>query len=301
VYYIYEIKYLEDGRTYVGRRLYHGTDLTQDEYMGSGNIIKRMIAKHGIENFVKTILETCETKEEAVKLEEKYIGEYKAKGKAEFNISLKGTGGVIWEEGNHPQQGKHLTQEHKAKISIKVKGELNPGYGKKGELSPSYGLKRSDEEKELLRQLNLGENNPNYGKSAYPQILHVETGIIYNRAQDVETALGIYYGSIIRSCKKKYGYESIHGNHFDFVGDVDPNNCIKTRSDEAKKKASESQKHRKNLGKNKNPPIRCIETGEVFTLAKQAAAHFDIPWQSIYQNCKGIKKSAGGKHFEFVK
>jgi group I intron endonuclease len=285
----------------VGRRSYNG-DVNNDKYMGSGNIIKAMIAKHGVENFSKTILETCETKQEAWKLEEKYIIEYKAQGKAEFNISLKSTGGVIWEEGHHPQQGRHLTENHKEKISSKVAGELNPMYGIKGEDNPSHGLKRSEEEKSLLREKNLGENNPMYGKSAYPQVLHVETGIVYNRAQDAQEATGIYYGSILKVCQKKPGYGSIHGNHFEFVGEVDETKQIKQRSAESRQKTSDAQKGEKNpmFGKTKNPPIRCIETGEVFTLAKQAGEHFGIKWQGIYANCKGYKKSTHGKHFEFI-
>ena len=47
-------------------------------------------------------------------------------------------------------------------------------------------------------------------------------------------------------------------------------------------------------------PVRCIETGEVFSTAREASMATGIHWGSISENCLGKIKSTHGMHFEFV-
>lgn len=57
--YIYKITNKINGKWYIGK--HNGTD---SNYMGSGKLLKRAVAKHGLENFEKTILEYCSSEEE---------------------------------------------------------------------------------------------------------------------------------------------------------------------------------------------------------------------------------------------
>lgn len=92
MYYIYEIKNLINGKTYIGRSC-HSSKKRDRNYYGSGILIKKAIKKYGKNNFQKTILyDNIETKEEIILLEEKTIKEYKDNNKAEYNLNLKGIG-----------------------------------------------------------------------------------------------------------------------------------------------------------------------------------------------------------------
>lgn len=54
MYYIYEIKNLINGKTYIGQRKCPEDKLpSEDSYMGSGNLIIKAIKEYGLENFDK--------------------------------------------------------------------------------------------------------------------------------------------------------------------------------------------------------------------------------------------------------
>ena len=59
-YYLYQIRNNLNNKIYVG---VHKTANLNDGYMGSGKIIRSAIAKHGIDNFTKVILEFFENAE----------------------------------------------------------------------------------------------------------------------------------------------------------------------------------------------------------------------------------------------
>ena len=89
-YYLYEIKNNLNGKIYVG---VHKTVTLDDGYMGSGMIIKRAIAKSGLENFTKVILETFDDPVSMYAREKEVVTEeFLARGDV-YNLRRGGHGG----------------------------------------------------------------------------------------------------------------------------------------------------------------------------------------------------------------
>lgn len=114
--YIYLIVNKVNGKTYVGQRKYRRNIKLwgNDHYMGSGKLIKQAELKYGINNFDKFLIQNCETKEELDEQERFWIAEYRARGKAEYNIANGG-----WNSGTI---GRHLSDKTKNKIAESLRG-----------------------------------------------------------------------------------------------------------------------------------------------------------------------------------
>ena len=105
MYYIYRIRNLINGKTYIGQHKYRKLS---DSYLGSGVLIKKAIKKYGRKNFKKEILEAdIPTVELANDFEQMYILFERAKGKAEYNLA----------DGGGGRKGVHHTKEAKKKIA----------------------------------------------------------------------------------------------------------------------------------------------------------------------------------------
>lgn len=89
-YYMYQIKNKVNGKIYIG---VHKTANVNDGYMGSGKVIRAAIAKHGLENFEKSILETFESSEEMFRREKEIVNEDFLSRDDVYNLRRGGTGG----------------------------------------------------------------------------------------------------------------------------------------------------------------------------------------------------------------
>lgn len=91
--YVYEIVNTINGHTYVGQRS-SNCPPSEDDYWGSGFLIKKAIAKHGLEAFQKRILaEGMPSRQELSACEKFWIAKRKTEGHAEYNIAPGGSGG----------------------------------------------------------------------------------------------------------------------------------------------------------------------------------------------------------------
>lgn len=89
-YTIYRITSKIDGKIYIGK---HKTKKLNDEYLGSGNHLRRAIAKHGKENFTKEILYVFSTEAEMNAKERELVTDEFCKRSDTFNICEGGLGG----------------------------------------------------------------------------------------------------------------------------------------------------------------------------------------------------------------
>ena len=120
---------------------------------GKGYAIHNAMRKYGIDAFDFIILDTYETKEQVDEAEIRFIARSKAQHKS-YNIAPGGEG--LGSGENHPQYGKTLTVETKAKMSKSRKGKYT------GEANSMYGKTHSAEAKTKMSESRTGENNPSY-------------------------------------------------------------------------------------------------------------------------------------------
>lgn len=156
-HYIYKILNEDNGKYYIGRRS-SKCPPDVDPYMGSGKVLKQAMQKHN--NFTKTILYTCETYEELVKLESDIITEDMVSDGMCYNIASGGHGGYT--DYAHMKNFKH-TQESKDKISKANAGRCRPDVVERNVANGfnKYwsGKKRSEEDRKKKSMAAMITNN----------------------------------------------------------------------------------------------------------------------------------------------
>jgi group I intron endonuclease len=78
----------------INKKKYIGADSKNDpNYLGSGDFIKKAIKRYGKENFIKEVLEKCNSWEELMQCEEKWCKQFNVKENPQFyNCTNKGKG-----------------------------------------------------------------------------------------------------------------------------------------------------------------------------------------------------------------
>lgn len=173
MYCIYKITNLINGKTYIGQHKYKKLN---DNYMGSGKILKQAQAKYGIENFKKDILVFDIVRRDFINLLEKeYIKFYRSIGQAEYNITDGGEGGNGGKKGQVPwNKGKHHSEETRRKLSEVRKGKHFGSHSEETKKKISESLKghddwnkgkhHSNETKKKISDAMKGRVPPNKGK-----------------------------------------------------------------------------------------------------------------------------------------
>ena len=119
-HFIYKTTNLLSGRYYIGM---HSTNNLDDGYLGSGTYLRRAIRKYGRDNFVREIIEFCNSREELKSREEEVVNLQEIAKKECMNLKVGGHGSGL------PIGFKH-TIEARKKQSISHLGKKNPNFQK---------------------------------------------------------------------------------------------------------------------------------------------------------------------------
>lgn len=187
---IYKTTNLVNGKIYIGQ-----DSKNNENYFGSGDLIKKAIKKYDLINFKKEILCVCKSQIELNEMEQKYILEYNSTDKSiGYNICFGGTNGTMLNRKHSEETKKKMsevrigikfTKEHKEKLSKAHKGkhisddtkekmsksqklvDRKPMSGKTKEKikNAKKGVKLSEETKKKMSESHMGEKNHFYGKT----------------------------------------------------------------------------------------------------------------------------------------
>ncbi len=146
-YLIYKITNLINNKIYIGK---HETSNLNDNYFGSGLVLKQAIKKYGKENFLFEVLIDLNNAEEMTLLEKCVVNEDFIKRSDVYNRRIGGDGGKIEmtpeirrkislsNMGHVPHsKGKHLSDETKQKISLATKGKKKISMEQRKKISES--------------------------------------------------------------------------------------------------------------------------------------------------------------------
>jgi hypothetical protein len=111
---IYKTENLINGKIYIG---YHASENIDDSYIGSGKLLKKAIAKYGLENFKKEILYVFPSREEALLKETELVSIDFVKSNDNYNLKVGGEGG--WD---------HINERLKNDIDYKKEFYKNHGH-----------------------------------------------------------------------------------------------------------------------------------------------------------------------------
>jgi len=174
-HFIYKTTNVLSGRYYIGM---HSTSNLDDGYLGSGNRLKLAVRKHGKENFIREILEYCESREELKRLEEEVVNLNEIAKVDCMNLKVGGQGGFVNDkhkrkfiESSNVARDLHIERLKNDKVYydkfiIQQRNHFKK-LTKEGKLTYGNfeGRKHSEETKEKMRKpKNMGSNNSQYGK-----------------------------------------------------------------------------------------------------------------------------------------
>ena len=165
-YLIYQITNRLNKKFYVGK---HKTENKNDEYFGSGLLLKHAVKKYGKENFSKEILFECLSLEEMNQKETDIVDEEFVARDDTYNIKLGGQGG--WSEEEHKLGSETVKDLRKDEnFCLLVKQRMKKAWEKRiarGYIQYFTGKKHSEISKNLIGEKNSvhqkGKGNSQFG------------------------------------------------------------------------------------------------------------------------------------------
>ena len=177
-YYLYQITNLVNAKIYVG---VHKTSDINDEYMGSGKVIRSAIQKYGANNFKKDILEFFDTSEAMYAREKEIVTDEFLLREDVYNLRRGGTGGFDYLNktglnilGHHKSYERRVATLLANQKIIRASGHHIKNYqipGFKSEENQKLMVKNAQSEKARLKRItsmqinghSQGDKNSQFG------------------------------------------------------------------------------------------------------------------------------------------
>jgi hypothetical protein len=158
-YTVYKITNLINNKKYIGM---HCTNNLEDNYLGSGKIIRQAVNKYGKDNFRKEILFIFDNFDDMANKEKEIINEEIIESSEYYNLRTGGEGGKltkeIREKISNANRGRIMKKESKQlALETRIK---NGNYYKSGEEHHFYGLTHSEEARKKISN-SLKEKHKN--------------------------------------------------------------------------------------------------------------------------------------------
>lgn len=269
----------------------HETNNLNDGYLGSGQILKQAIIKHGKHAFKREILMICKNKDHMNQMEAKFVTEDTISNPLCYNLSPGGQGGYLGEEARIKSKGQ-WTEERRLLQSALMKKQLENGLREKA-IAANTGRRNSDDA--LARQKLYWTQEKKLEQSNKMKILRCRKDVIDKLnaiakiPKSAETRAKLSNASkgrkLSTETKIKISTSNIGKKRSDETKkNISLGNLGKIRSEEAKLRMSDSAKNRENqawTGK-KRPTKECPHCSKIGADYLMTRWHFD--------NCKSLRK-----------
>jgi len=202
VHYLYKIENKLNKKIYIG---IHSTENIDDGYMGSIALVSQAIEKYGKNNFSKTILEYCDSREKLVELEKKIVNKEFVARRDTYNLSV-GRGGATstWEKSNEKiayklKNDPVWVEARSYNTSLGVRNAMEKG--KCSTATREFQMLRAEKRKATYakNKHQQGENNSRYGRRA------INNGITWKWVQKEEVEKHLDAGWKLDMLKKVKG------------------------------------------------------------------------------------------------
>ena len=302
--YIYKTTNIVNGKFYVGQHKYELPQI-DPSYLGSGKILSKAIQKYGVDSFKCELIECCESQEDLNTREKFWIEYFRALNEDDcYNIAAGGDGGNTikyfsedekrliykkredtWAKTNFRQRcSERMSQyykqdpQNKIDLSNKLKEYYNNNPAKRKECAERQrGKLQSEKTKEKHRQSAKRGAEHQGSRSC----ICIETQQIFDTIKSTQVLAN--HKDVHKCCKGLC--ETAGGYHWAYTNDTERIN-----------------KYASYVGASPNPlrkQILCVESGEIFSSAVQAAQKVGCNNVTILNACKSGKISFG-YHWSFV-
>lgn len=188
--YIYKITNNQTGKSYVGKHTWKGEGV-DIKYWGSGKLIRKIIAKYGLENFSREVLEYVKPEEVFLK-ESEWIKKENTLIPNGYNLTVESLGGFYqlneetgeivfkghsnWEDLSEDEKVKRLQKMHSAARTPEARQKISEGNRRKyanwsaekwQNFKENCSKGWSDEARESMKVKVAGSRNGMFGKSYY--------------------------------------------------------------------------------------------------------------------------------------